>query len=329
MNTLEYAKLVRQTLSDISRRTGYPFAFLLRRFLFCYLDRHIEIGEFRSLRLYELTKPRFEEYLTYRESRHISDNLCTGATKAEFDRFDEKHLFNETFAPFIRREWLYLPHSTAEEFRSFAEGQEEFLLKSSYSMRGDNIYRFRRGQCDPDEIFALYHDKNFVAESFIRQHPALDAVNPASVNTIRYIAARHGDAVAPVGAGLRTGGAGQFVDNFHHGGTAYPLDLETGVVTGPGIDLDGRSYLRHPVTGRLMPGLQVPHWEEVKRIVREASVVVPHVGYIGWDLAVTAEGAELIEGNINYPGNTIIQIDGPGPRRRLIDFCRENGVALR
>jgi len=48
-----------------------------------------------------------------------------------------------------------------------------------------------------------------------------------------------------------------------------------------------------------------------------------HIGYIGWDLAITEDGVEFIEGNINYPGNTIIQLDGPAAYPRLKKFMAQ------
>lgn len=329
MTPLEYLKTLWKTFPEISRSSGYSVPFLARTFAVRYLSRHMWLGEFRSLRLYECSGPRFREYLVYKESERISDRLNAGSTKEQTDLFEDKHLFNETFRGDVRRKWLYLPESSAEDIRALLAENEYVFLKACVSSRGNNIERLRCADMDPDALYAGYRDQEYLLEAPIRQHPAMAELNPASVNTVRFIAARHGDRVQPVGAGLRCGGGGQVVDNFHHGGTAYPLDLETGIVTGPGIDLAGNAVLRHPVTGHIMPGFQVPHWDMVLALIRRAAVTVPHIGYVGWDVAVTEDGPELVEGNINYPGNTIIQLDGPGARKRLLDFCAAEGISVR
>lgn len=329
MTPLEYFRTLWKAFPALAAETGYPTFFLARTFAKRYLTRRMWLGEFRSLRLYECSEPRFREYLVYKQSERISDRLNAGATEEDIARFRQKNRFNDTFQEFILRDWLYIPDRSREEIAAFFAAHERVFLKAGSGSRGNSISLLTSAEIDPAAFYDEYAGQDFLLEAPIRQHPALAALNPASVNTIRFIAARHGDHVAPVGAGLRCGGGGQVVDNFHHGGTAYPLDLETGIVTARGIDLDGHPILRHPVTGHIMPGFQVPHWDAVLDTIRRAAVLVPHVGYVGWDVAVTEDGPELVEGNINYPGNTIIQLDGPGARRRLVDFCAAEGVSIR
>lgn len=329
MTPLEYFRTLWKAFPELAAETGYPKSFLARTFAKRYLTRRVWLGEFRSLRLYECSEPRFREYLVYQESERISDRLNAGATEEDIALFRQKNRFNDTFRDFIRRDWLYIPDHSRDEIASFFAAHDRVFLKAGSGSRGNSISVLTGAQVDPAAFYDEYAGQDFLLEAPIRQHPALAALNPASVNTIRFIAARHGDHVAPVGAGLRCGGGGQVVDNFHHGGTAYPLDLETGIVTARGIDLDGHPILRHPVTGHIMPGFQVPHWDAVLDTIRRAAVLVPHIGYVGWDVAVTEDGPELVEGNVNYPGNTIIQLDGPGARKRLVDFCAAEGISIR
>ena len=102
-------------------------------------------------------------------------------------------------------------------------------------------------------------------------------------------------------------------DNFHSGGVAYPLDLENGRVSGPGRNnTELREYTRHPATGYFMPGLALPYWDELKALVRQGMERVPSLGYVGWDIALTPDGPELIEGNFHWPGGNIIQFDRVG-----------------
>lgn len=320
MTTGEYLRQILATLPEISRQTGYSTAFLAWQFFRCYLSRRTEIDEFRSLRLFEYAAPARNRFLTWKESKRISDRLTKDATEDELQLLLDKHLFNKAFSSFIRRDWLYLPETSPDQLTAFLQAHDVILAKSCVSNQGKNIFRFRRGDPALTDFLRENAEDPFLLEACIIQHPALQAINPGSVNTIRFIAAQKDQRVCFVGAGLRCGGAGQFVDNFHHGGVAYPIDLDSGVITGPGIDLDGNPILRHPTTGYLMPGFEIPFWEEVLDTIRRAALTIPHVGYVGWDLAITSDGVELIEGNVNYPGNTIIQLDGPGARQRLTEF---------
>ena len=325
MTAFEYLKKILRFLKDLSAQTGYPLSYLSQRFFRLYMTHKVGIEEFCSLHLYDFTSRKAGEYLLWKESKRISDILNAGATKQELATFEDKHLFNNAMHRLLKREWVYLPDISVEELASFLKENSDFLIKPCIESQGDGIVKCRAEEWTAEELKRKYSGE-FIAEALICQHEVLRRLNPSSVNTIRMIAARHDNAVEIIGAGLRVGGEGQFVDNFHHGGVAYPLDLESGIVTGPGIDFSGHPVLCHPSTGQIVPGVRIPFWDQVRSLVKEAAVVIPHVGYVGWDIAVTETGAVLVEGNVNYPGNTIIQIDGPGPLCRLRSFLKNQSM---
>ena len=158
---------------------------------------------------------------------------------------------------------------------------------------------------------------------FIRQHPAVSEANPDTANTLRVQTARRGDDVLILGSCLRVGGAQAQVDNFHAGGVAYPVDIDTGIISGRGQTLLGDNvHIRHPSTGKIMPGFQIPMWPEICDMIKKAAVTTPHVGYVGWDVAVTPDGPEIVEGNINYPDPIVVQLDGKPFGKKLRDFVK-------
>lgn len=325
MNPIEYAKEVRATLDRVAKKTGRTFTGALLSFLRVYILCHANISEFEIIPLYDYSPYVLrKQYLTYRRCGKVNDILSPGATQEDYMCFGKKNQFNRIFAEFIRRDWLYLPESTAEDIRAFLDRNDKFLAKAILSTCGEDIYLYHRGEFDPEEFIREHDGKTFVLEAFIRQHPALSEINPTSVNTVRIVTARIGDDVALIGGCLRCGGAGAYVDNFHHGGIAFNLDMETGVVTGPGKILDGSRSLTHPATGYIVPGFQVPNWDLITENIKKAARIVPRVGYVGWDIAVTEDGMELIEGNIDLPDNTLIQIDKPDAYERVMGFINSH-----
>lgn len=319
----DYLKSILPTLSEMSAQTGYPIIYLAFRFLGCYITHRTHIREFRTLHLYDYTTRKVNQFLLWRRCIKYSDIINADATAEDFEFFHNKYLFNTMFHDFIQRDWLYLPDSSREDIENFLTRNPEFLIKPCTNTQGNGIVKYTAAEVDLDSFLEEYGNQAVLMEAFIQQHPVLAEINSSSVNTVRLIAVKRGQTVRFLGAGLRCGGAGQFVDNFHHGGAAYPIDLDTGIITGPGADLEGNPILRHPTSGRIMPGLQLPHWDILTEKVREAALLSEHVGYVGWDIAITPEGIELIEGNTNYPGCNIIQLDGPGAYQRLMQFMKE------
>jgi len=54
----------------------------------------------------------------------------------------------------------------------------------------------------------------------------------------------------------------------------------------------------HPVTGKPFEGFVIPCWPQVCELARQAALAAVPARTIGWDIAVTAKGPCLIEGNI-------------------------------
>ena len=89
------------------------------------------------------------------------------------------------------------------------------------------------------------------------------------------------------------------VDNYAEGGSIYEVDLETGVVCSRGKSKAGDNHIKHPGTDIIMLGYQIPNWDKVMEASRKAAEHLPQVGIIGWDVAVTESGTDMIEGNHN------------------------------
>jgi len=79
-----------------------------------------------------------------------------------------------------------------------------------------------------------------------------------------------------------------------------PVDLETGVlgqITGDKPECLSEFFDHHPVTGARVTGRVVPGWQEMAQLAVRAHATLPGRVFIGWDIAMTAEGAKILEGN--------------------------------
>ena len=57
---------------------------------------------------------------------------------------------------------------------------------------------------------------------------------------------------------------------------------------------------RHPATGFDFANAHIPHVDKAIELVKSAARLIPEVRYVGWDVAITVDGAAIIEGN-NFP----------------------------
>lgn len=262
------------------------------------------------LRFFEKSNAERRKFLTSGRSKECDRELNRNASTGEKKNLGSKHCFDRCFADFVKRDFLYAPEAGMDEMTAFLKDHGEFMLKPDGGTMGQGIKKIRTAEIADMKAFyeACVRDR-LLLESVIVQHPALEAVSPGCVCTVRINTVRG----KLLGGCLKCGQAGSVTDNFHSGGIAYPLNLETGEISGPGRENTTlNDYTVHPGTDIVMPGLKVPFMDEIRTMLESACALVPGIDYIGWDIAITAEGPELIEGNFSWPGGNIIQFDDIG-----------------
>lgn len=290
---------------------------------YCSYHHGASAENYFVLRFFALDNARREEFLTSGRSKAADKELNRRARAEQKAILADKSLFNSSMKCYVNRASLYAPDCGFDEFEEFLDRYSVFFLKPVGGTMGKGIEKLRSGEIGSREaFFARCQAERLLLEQPITQHPELDRLSPGCVNTVRVNAARRRDgSVCLIGACLKCGGAGAVTDNFHSGGAAYPLDIESGRVSGAGRDNTSlKDYFEHPASGVCMPGFQVPNWEAVKSCVYGAMERLDSLGYVGWDIAVTPDGAEIIEGNYSWPGGNIIQFDGVG-KYPLIREC--------
>jgi hypothetical protein len=54
---------------------------------------------------------------------------------------------------------------------------------------------------------------------------------------------------------------------------------------------------RHPDTGALISGTELPYWDDVRDVALRSHRAFPERLLVGWDIAITTRGPLMIEGN--------------------------------
>lgn len=92
-----------------------------------------------------------------------------------------------------------------------------------------------------------------------------------------------------------------FTDNVGYGGICAMIDMDTGKTYQPETIVDHvfHSCPAHPDTGTVIDGFQIPCWQEAKKLVLDISRSMPELEYLGYDVAITETGPQIIEINIH------------------------------
>ncbi len=231
----------------------------------------------------------------------------TASSEIRFN-LDSKERFYRTYARFLHRETLFAPEHTDVEILEFAQKHVKLIAKPTDTYGGKGVHLVEADALDPEKIRMLREGK-FLLEEVVIQHPKMASINPSSVNTVRVTTILDAEGGFHVeNTYLRAGYPGFLVDNLTSGGVAYPVDPETGIVVGRGNPTEcWKTHLRHPGTGTVMPGFEIPMWKEILQMCEQAAHVQPELRRVGWDIAITPDGPLLIEGNSI---TAIVEIDG-------------------
>jgi len=221
------------------------------------------------------------------------------------ERLENKVQFNCYFRSFIKREF-----ATYQSIKSDNEITERLLkntshiivLKKSLGQAGKDICFLKTKNLDSHKLLSIMKKCRYdLAEEYVIQHPEMMLLSDTGLNTVRVITQVFSGRIIILATRLRIS-INSEVDNMAAGNAAAPLDLETGIVSGPAVfsDITKPDLLCHPITGVQIIGFQVPFWRQVIRMVTKAAMMIPENRSVGWDVAITSQGPLLIEGNHNW-----------------------------
>ncbi len=214
-------------------------------------------------------------------------------------KLNYKSTFNKEFDEYLRRPWISIPEADVETFQRFVQDNEAVFVKRCHLGGGVGIRKLHASEVsDYAELYQeLCQQGEWVVEGCVVQHEIMATIHPHSLNTCRVITFFDEKDVYVVGAALRFGSGGSVIDNHTAGGMTALVDVETGVVCSSGTSTWDRNIVRHPDTGVILPGFQIPYWKEAIATVKEAAASLQGIHYVGWDVGFTPDGVCLIEAN--------------------------------
>ena len=264
--------------------------------LWCSVRYEVAFQDYQDWDVYKLSRRERATLMTHPKSDHIA---------ARYDAPSHRHLFadkiefNQLFADYLGREWIDLRETDAAALSAFILRHPTLILKPVDSLGGHGVEKVDASTIGDLDAFVsrALEARQFLLEECLTQHPELARLNPSSVNTLRLITFRKDGEVHLLASALKIGNGGA-IDNFSDGGM-YTMVDDDGRALSPAFDDAGHTFVEHPLTGVTIPGFEVPRFREAVALVSKAAGVVPEIPYVGWDVAIRAEGPVLIEGNYN------------------------------
>ena len=304
-------KAMLQKINSIHKKTGKSRLWILRDMQRCAVNYGAGYMDYDLFEMYNLTDQQRDTYIT----RGRNNALIKQYNNPAFGHFlRNKGEFNQRFREFVRRDWVLL--SDRDAALAFMGRHSVFMAKPINGTCGKGIEKIRMADGDSAETVwdRLSAQGEYLLEEVIRQHPAVSAIYPEAINTVRTVTIRKDGVTHVICTYFRIGNNGRHVDNFNSGGMVAPVDEKTGIVADRAIDKNKTLYATHPMTGTPIQGFRFPDWEKAMDMVRQAAALIPEIGYLGWDIAFSEDGPMLVEGN-EFPGHDIYQLPEHTPNK--------------
>ena len=289
-------------------KVGGKISYLdLIKSIYNYLVYGSSLSESYFLHFETLSAKGKNKFVTMRRNRKL-DKLFN-SSKANSILWN-KVLFNNHFASFIKRPFLYVDcHTSDSEIQEFFNKANKAIAKPNDLYYGIGVRKIDTLQ---DLMNLRDNGSSFIVEGLLSNHPSLDVFNDTSLNTLRVVTCidTKGN-VHIVAILLRTGCKGALIDNLKGGGICWHVDTSTGVIDYPGRNGLGEYFVTHPTSGICGPGFKIPCFEELKKLALKLALHLHEARYVGWDIAITPNGLEVIEGNV-CPSAELIQCNGIG-----------------
>ena len=200
------------------------------------------------------------------------------------------------------------------EAASLLRSEKEAVVKRAVNSEGGFGVQFLKGKELAAE-FDCFFGKipcDVVVQRPVRQHPALAALHPSSVNTMRIVSMLTEERVKIYKVCLKIGTGDSRIDNGWGGGVFCGVKPD-GTLFPYGADHNGRRLTHHPDLGYAFAGQRVPHLRKALRLVRDAHAMMGHFRVISWDVTIDEKGeAVLIEANLTLGGINMVQMSS-GP----------------
>ncbi len=309
-------------VSEICKATGWSQGKVHLEVLKAKTAYGFSYEDYYAFKLYEVPFEEQGEYVSYDSANmlRIKYNYEPDANKYMHNKAN----FNETFADLIKRKWFVNTELTYEEFLEKTEGVKDIFIKPLASTQGIGTLK-RKCDVSDEEKRKLYDEimqmDESIIEEYIIQHDDVMKFCPTSVNTLRIVTLYYKGECKYLYSVFRMG-MGEIVDNFHAGGIAASVDVETGEVYTDAVDINGKLYSIHPYSNLPIKGFKIPNWDKIKEISEAATGRVEGVNLVGWDFAITPDGADLIEGNAGASYMAVQISNVPlkkGLRKQIID----------
>lgn len=274
-------------------------------FIFLYYVKYgYSIRDFFSCELCHMTNSEILNFISTREILLFYKKFNDLFTE---NLINNKEKTLDLFRSYIYRDWVC--GTDDKRLEEFLSKYDKCIVKPVEGSGGYGIEIV-----DTDLIKnGNYSVEGKLIEALIIQHDEINKLYPCAVNTLR-VFSYYGHIIGSV---LRVGRGGMNIDNASSGGLFAEVDIDNGIIRHNAVNYQNKEYVVHPDTQVQFLGFQIPMWDDVCNLICDATKLVEGIPLLGWDIALTSIGPEIIEVNAQ-PEIALLQISSKKGIRQIL-----------
>ena len=293
-----------QTLNKIHKRSHKNRFILIFDMIRCSIKYQAGYTDYFLFYFEELNAKQRATYVT----RGVNNTYIRLLNNREYYKyFRNKVLFNDTFKDYLGRDYMDLFKHSPSEFKEFITKHPTIIVKTIDGTGGFGVEKIETNKdTDANKLYdELMKKQQTLVEECIVQHEDMSKLAEKSVNTLRIVTITKNNKTHIMLKVIRFGNGINAVDNFHSGGM-YTVFDDNGIITKPAVDREGNVHTIHPLNKTQIEGFKIPYYKEALDLAVKASKVIPQLGYVGFDIAISKNGPVIVEGN-ELPGYDLYQ----------------------
>ena len=214
----------------------------------------------------------------------------------------DKYACYKRFKEFFKRDVLGIyANKDLTLFEEFTTKHACFIFKplDEHSGRGIELVSTKN-----INVRVFFEEKlsngSFVVEEVIQQGEEVAKMHSACVNSFRVVTFKlPNNDVKIIGVTWRIGSGNSVMDNAGAGGMFAVVNPELGFVETSARRYNTEEYYVHPDSGVIIPGFQLPKWDEAKEMIKNIALSLPEATMVSWDLCYSNKGWMMVEANDN------------------------------
>lgn len=277
---------------------------------------------------YNKSEAERDEYISRLKMAYFYWGFTPGMAKSVFRN---KTKFLKTFGKYVHRKWIYAPEVSFADFSQMILSFD-CIIKPSDGKLGKGIFKTYKDDPTKDtrKLYDLCVKDRMLVEECVEACDELKAFHPKSLNTIRVVTIANKEKAQVFSGVFRTGVGESVVDNSHQGGVSVQVNVDNGIIETDGANTSGERFVKHPDSGIVFKGFQIPGWNTIVETCCEAARLTENP-ITGWDVVLNNHGqVEFIEANYGPDMDMMQTRYKAGAKKKLYSLIKKYcGVELK